>query len=133
MEIRRRPGQSKPTVWRWQARFAEAGVDGLVRDKTRPPGRAPLPPEVIRKVVSMTTTEHPPEATHWSARLMAKVVGIAPSSVQKIWRDHGLRPLLAATSNCPKIRPSRPADRCRRALPGTAGSRPGAVGRREKP
>jgi transposase len=94
MEIMRRTGQSKPTVWRWQARYAEAGVDGLLRDKTRPPGRQPLAPAIIRKVVSMTTTERPPEATHWSARMMAKAVGIAPSSVQKIWRDHGLKPHL---------------------------------------
>ena len=75
MELMRRTGQSKPTVWRWQARYAEAGVDGLLRDKTRPPGRAPLPPEIIRQVVSKTTTEHPPEATHWSARMMAKAAG----------------------------------------------------------
>lgn len=33
---------SKTTVWRWQARFMEAGVDGLLRDRTRPPGRAPV-------------------------------------------------------------------------------------------
>jgi len=94
MEIMRRTSQSKPTVWRWQARYGEAGVDGLLRDKTRPPGRKPLPPEIIRKVVSKTTTERPAEATHWSARMMAKAVGIAPSSVQKIWRDHGLKPHL---------------------------------------
>ncbi|MCW6512410.1 IS630 family transposase [Lichenifustis flavocetrariae] len=97
MEIMRRTGQSKPTVWRWQARYTEAGVDGLLRDKTRPPGRQPLAPAIIRKVVSKTTTERPPEATHWSVRLMAKAVGIAPSSVQKIWRDHGLKPHLVRT------------------------------------
>jgi transposase len=26
-------GVSRPTVWRWQQRFAEAGVEGLLRDK----------------------------------------------------------------------------------------------------
>ncbi len=31
-------GTSKTTVWRWQTRFMEAGVDGLLRDKTRPRG-----------------------------------------------------------------------------------------------
>jgi transposase-like protein len=36
--ICRATGVSKPCVWRWQKRFAEAGVDGLLRDKTRPPG-----------------------------------------------------------------------------------------------
>ena len=35
-------GKSKTTVWRWQARFAETGVDGLLEDKTRPPGKAPI-------------------------------------------------------------------------------------------
>jgi hypothetical protein len=32
----------KTTVRRWQARFMEQSVDGLLRDKTRPPGRAPV-------------------------------------------------------------------------------------------
>ncbi len=35
-------GVSRPTVWRWQQRFAEAGVEGLLRDKTRKPGKAPI-------------------------------------------------------------------------------------------
>jgi transposase len=94
MEIMRYTGQSKPTVWRWQARFAAEGVDGLLRDKTRPPGKAPLAASVIQQVVTKTTTEKPHAATHWSARAMAKAVGIAPSSVQKIWQAHGLKPHL---------------------------------------
>jgi transposase len=94
MEIMRRTGQSKPTVWRWQERFATEGVDGLLRDKTRPPGKAPLAASVIQQVVTKTTTEKPLAATHWSARAMAKAVGIAVSSVQKIWQAHGLKPHL---------------------------------------
>ena len=35
-------GVSRPTVWRWQQRFAESGVDGLLRDRTRKPGKAPI-------------------------------------------------------------------------------------------
>ena len=35
-------GASKTTVWRWQERFMAEGVDGLLRDKTRPPGRLPV-------------------------------------------------------------------------------------------
>jgi len=30
-------------VWRWQARFMAEDVDGLLRDKTRKPGKPPLP------------------------------------------------------------------------------------------
>ena len=40
--VARLTGKSKPCVWRWQERFAEEGVEGLLRDKTRPPGRKPL-------------------------------------------------------------------------------------------
>src|SRR5262245_50340330 len=35
-------GKSEPTVRRWLARFGEAGIDGLLRDASRPPGRRPL-------------------------------------------------------------------------------------------
>jgi transposase len=34
--IMRRTGKSKTCVSPWQERFAEEGVDGLLRDKTRP-------------------------------------------------------------------------------------------------
>ena len=36
--IARTTGKSKPCVWRWQRRFADDGVDGLLRDKTRAAG-----------------------------------------------------------------------------------------------
>ena len=38
--IMRATGKSKTCVWRWQERFMDEGVDGLLRDKTRPPGIA---------------------------------------------------------------------------------------------
>jgi hypothetical protein len=34
---------AKTTVWRWQERFVAEGADGLLRDKTRPAGKAPVP------------------------------------------------------------------------------------------
>ncbi len=106
MEITRQTSQSKPTVWRWQQRFMEAGVEGLLRDKTRPPGRAPLAAAVVQQVVTKTATETPPNATHWSARSMAKAVGISPRSVQRIWAGDDLRPHLLRTfkvSNDPQF------------------------------
>ncbi len=41
-------------VWRWQQRFAEVGVDGLLRDKTRKPGKRPVPAETVARVVALT-------------------------------------------------------------------------------
>src|SRR5277367_792570 len=51
-EVMRRAGVSKPCVWRWQRRFMEAGVDGLLRDKTRKPGKAPVPDAVVDRLVA---------------------------------------------------------------------------------
>src|SRR6187397_1042482 len=68
VEIMRRTGKSKTCVWRWQERFAEEGVDGLLRDKTRPSRVAPLRQEVIDRVVTLTATEPSHEATHWTGR-----------------------------------------------------------------
>ncbi len=91
-EIMRRARVAKTCVWRWQERFMQEGVDGLLRDKTRPPGIAPLAPEVAERVVALTLGPPPGEATHWTAPAMAKQVLISVSSVQRIWRVHGLQP-----------------------------------------
>ena len=38
-------GKSVLTVRRWRRRYAKAGVEGLLKDATRPPGRKPLTAE----------------------------------------------------------------------------------------
>jgi transposase len=91
-EVARRVGVGRPAVWRWQRRFALAGVDGLLRDATRKPGKAPLGEEVVRRVVALTCSEPPGEATHWAGRAMAKAAGISLRSVQRIWAAHDLQP-----------------------------------------
>jgi transposase len=92
VEIMRRTGKSKTCVWRWQERFAEAGVDGLLRDKTRPSRIPPLGPAVAEQVVALTLADPPGEATHWTAEMMAKAAGISASAVRRIWKAHGLQP-----------------------------------------
>ena len=91
-EIMREAGVAKTVVWRWQERFMQEGVDGLLRDKTRPSRIPPLAPEIAERVVALTIEPPPGETTHWTAPAMAKVVGISVSSVQRIWRAHGLQP-----------------------------------------
>jgi AcrR family transcriptional regulator len=80
-EVARRAGVGRPAVWRRQRRFAEAGVDGLLRDAT------------VRRVVGLTCSEPPGEATHWTGRAMAKTAAISLRSMQRIWASHGLQPL----------------------------------------
>jgi transposase len=92
LSIMRQVGCAKATVWRWQERFATAGVDGLLRDKSRPPGKARLPKAVVDRVVELTLGEPPGEATHWTGRAMAKAAGISLRAVQRMWTAHGLQP-----------------------------------------
>ena len=91
-EIMRRAGVSKPCVWRWQERFMREGVAGLLREKTRKPGLPPLPAALVERVVALTLTEPPGEATHWTGRAMAAASGVSLRSVQRIWVAHGLQP-----------------------------------------
>ena len=91
-EIMRRANVAKSVVWRWQERFMQEGVDGLLRDKTRPSRIPPLPSEITQRVVTLTLGPPPGERTHWTAAAMAERVGISISSVQRIWRAHGLQP-----------------------------------------
>src|SRR5436305_14639097 len=91
-QVAQRIGVSRPTVWRWQQRFAESGVEGLLRDKTREPGKAPIAAETTARVVALTCTAPPHQATHWTGRAMAKAIGISVGSVQHIWRAHQLQP-----------------------------------------
>jgi len=83
-EIMRRSGKSKPVVWRWQARFMAEGVAGLTRDKTRKPGKPPLPAAIVQRVVDLALGPPPGEVTHWTGRMLAKEVGISLRSVQRI-------------------------------------------------
>ena len=90
-------GKSLLTVRRWRRRYVAKGVDGLLKDATRPSRVKPLAPAKIEQVVHMTLHEKPPNATQWSMRSMAAAAGISYSSVQRIWHAHGLKPHLVET------------------------------------
>ena len=80
------------TAARWRSRFLRNGIAGLEHDAPRP-GRTPsITPEFVRMVITKTTKEKPPRATHWSTRTMAVAAGISEASVRRIWHSHGLKP-----------------------------------------
>jgi hypothetical protein len=60
----RRSGKAKPVVWRWQECFMAEGLAGLTRDKTRKPGKPPLPAATVQHVVELALSPPPGEATH---------------------------------------------------------------------
>ena len=91
-EIARRLGQDPGKVGRWRKRYAELGLKGILKDKTRP-GRIPALPETLKaRIVKLTLNEKPEGATHWSRTSMAKKAGVSPSNVGRIWAAHGLKP-----------------------------------------
>ena len=92
MAIRAATGKGKPTIWRWQERCRRDGADGLLRDAPRDRAFAAASREGVAPVVERTLHAKPPAATHWTLRSMAKASGLAPSTVHRIWREHGLKP-----------------------------------------
>src|SRR5436853_3554520 len=92
--IVRATGKTKRTAYRWRDRYIARGIEGLKRDATRPSRKPPLSAEVIKRVVDMTLHQKPTAGTHWSVRKLAKVAAISPSSVQRIWAAHELKPHL---------------------------------------
>jgi transposase len=96
-DIAERLDVSRPTVQLWRERFLALRVAGLEKDAPRP-GRLPsIPEQKVRAVVEATLHAKPPAATHWSVRTMAEAHSISPASVQRIWKQHNLKPHLTKT------------------------------------
>ena len=87
-----RLGVSRNQVYLWMKRYLAGGMSAVLTDASRPPGRAPVPPERVAAIVEATLTTTPPGATHWSSRQMARTHGVSDAMVRKIWRQHRLQP-----------------------------------------
>jgi transposase len=92
VEISRKAGVSRPAVWRWQRHYAEEGVQRLLREGSRKPGKAPVAMATVAKVLALTSADPPGETTHWTGRAMAKAVNLSLRTVQRIWGAHKLQP-----------------------------------------
>jgi len=83
---------SRPTVLQWRKRFEERGPEGLSEDAPHGPSSRSLPAEKIREIVEATLHTTPPNATHWSTRTMAQIMGVSNATISRIWDAHGLQP-----------------------------------------
>lgn len=102
-EIARLTGLSVVSVTRWCKRFRELRLQGLV-DLPGRGRKSSLPAEALRKALDQVTQPCVGQA-RWSCRSMAKLVGISPASVQRIWAANDIKPHLASVS-----KPSSDAD-----------------------
>ena len=88
-------------VGRWRKRFAEEGISGIEKERSRggnQGGRSDAEREAMRsRIVEATTTRLPKDATHWSCRSMARETGASRNFVNRTWRAHGLKPHLSRT------------------------------------
>ena len=106
--IQREARVSKPTVWRWQQAYMNGGVERLLKDRGKGAraGKKPISAEVRLAIVTRTAKEKPKHATHWSARMLAAEIGVGHTTVQRVWKEHGLKPHLSRPfklSNDPKF------------------------------
>ena len=85
-----RLGVTQTTVCLWRRRYRSAGLEGL-RTKPRE-GRPRRITSAKEQAVISATLRKPKAATHWSARRLAKQVGLSPATVHRIWQKYGLQP-----------------------------------------
>jgi len=95
-EIAGELGTDAGTVARWRRRFLMQRVPGIERDAPRS-GRPPsIPTSTIQVIVRSTLGRRPPTGNFWSARSLARQVGVSKTTVQRVWKAHGIEPRRAA-------------------------------------
>ena len=90
-EIARRLGCTAHVAGKWRRRFEAAGLPGLDDQPRvgRPPKRTP---RQTRKVVVTACAKPPKGLSRWSVRSLARHLGMAHTSVQRILETHDLHP-----------------------------------------
>jgi len=80
-------------------RYNNYGIDSLLRDKTRKPGKEPVSQEIKNEICRLVCKEKPKGETHWSCRSLAARIGISHTAVNGILREYGLQPHRVAKRN----------------------------------
>ena len=74
----------------WRQRFVAGGPESLW-EVAEGRGRKPQP-GLAQKIVEATVRSKPAGQTHGSTRTMTRAQGVDPSTVCRIWQEHGLQP-----------------------------------------
>lgn len=88
--VAHRFGISPNTVAVCRRRYREDGIAGLrTRMRSGRPRRVSAAKE---QAVVAATLKPPSSATHWSARRLARQMGLSKATVHRIWQKYGLQP-----------------------------------------
>ena len=93
-EIAQLTALSVVSVTRWCKRFQELRLQVLVGLPGR--GRKPSLPAEVKRTLEQVTQPRIGQP-RWSCRSMARVAGISPASVQRIWVANDIKPHLTRT------------------------------------
>lgn len=108
-EIAASSGATRPTVYKWIARYQEGGIAGL--DDRKSPGRPRVVTEEERARIIAATRLPPPEftgLTHWSSHEMARYlkrhegIDVSHNFISALWRENDLRPRRNGTLKIPE-------------------------------
>ncbi|GAB6391139.1 MAG: IS630 family transposase [Treponematales bacterium] len=86
------PGININTVSGRVNRYNEDGIESLLKDRTRPPGIAPISGELKNETAEAACKEKPETAAHRSTRDLAKRFGISHTAVHAILPERGIKP-----------------------------------------
>jgi transposase len=79
------------TVCKWRERFRTARLEGLA-DEPRPGAPRKISDAQVEALITRTLEAPPPNASHWSTRMMAQALGMSQSAVSRVWRAFSLQP-----------------------------------------
>jgi transposase len=82
------------TVSGYARRYNNGGIETLIRDKTRKPGKAPISVELKNEICKAACTGKPKNGTHWSTRSLAKQYKVSHNTVSLILRERDIKPHL---------------------------------------
>jgi len=85
------------TVGRWRTRFSHHGLAVLEKDLPRGGRHATQREKYESIIIKKVQEEKPLNATHWTTRALAEVVGVSQNLVFRVLRANGLKPHLVKT------------------------------------
>lgn len=88
---------NRHTVELWRKRVRELGIDQVWEVASGRGRKAHYDQSKRDDIINATLQSKPKGMTHWSCRLMAKAQGVSPSTVNRLWQLHNLKPHLSRT------------------------------------